>query len=63
MNKLSFKYVVRQLIFVGFVLLVACIIFAIGLTIGYGTVGGADNAWAILSPGKWQSIFDKFMAR
>ncbi|MGT2828036.1 DNA-directed RNA polymerase subunit beta [Streptococcus himalayensis] len=61
--KSNLSYVGKQLgllllvIFVGFILLCA------GLMIGYSLVGNGDNAWAILSPEKWQSLFDKFTGK
>ena len=44
-------------------ILLGLLVFAIGLVIGYGVIGGGDNPWSILSPDKWQSIINKFTGK
>ncbi|WP_425423265.1 DNA-directed RNA polymerase subunit beta [Streptococcus minor] len=56
-------YVGRQLLFVFLILILAFIIFAIGLMVGYSVVGDGDNAMSILSLDKWQEIISKFTGK
>lgn len=60
MDKESLAYVGKQLLLILVILLLALIIFAAGLMIGYAVVGDGENAWAILRPEKWQEIIGKF---
>ena len=57
------KYVAKQVGIVLLVILLGLLVFAIGLVIGYGVIGGGDNPWYILSPDKWQSIINKFTGK
>ena len=56
----NWKYLSRQLGIVVLVLIVAFIIFCLGLVIGYGVIGNADNPWSILSPDIWKELISKF---
>lgn len=60
MDKESLAYVGKQLLLILVILLLALIIFAAGLMIGYAVVGDGENVWAILRPEKWQEIIGKF---
>ncbi|TWS95532.1 MULTISPECIES: DNA-directed RNA polymerase subunit beta [unclassified Streptococcus] len=57
------KYVKKQFRLLGLVFLLSLLCFAIGLMIGYAVLGTGRNPLAILSPDKWQAIFDKFAGR
>ena len=57
------KYVAKQVGIVFLVILLGLLVFAIGLVIGYGVIGGGDNPWSILSPDKWQSFINKFTGK
>ena len=57
------KYVAKQVGIVLLVIFLGLLVFAIGLVIGYGVIGGVDNPWSILSPDKWQSIINKFTGK
>ena len=57
------KYVAKQVGIVFLVILLGLLVFAIGLVIGYGVIGGGDNPWSILSPDKWQSSINKFTGK
>ena len=57
------KYVAKQVGIVFLVILLGLLVFAIGLVIGYGVIGGGDNPWSILSPVNWQSIINKFTGK
>ena len=59
----EFKYVAKQVGIVLLVIFLGLLVFAIGLVIGYGVIGGGDNPWSILSPDKWQSIINKFTGK
>ena len=50
----NWKYLARQLGIIAF------IIFCLGLVIGYGVIGNADNPWSILSPDTWKELVSKF---
>lgn len=54
------EYVIRQLLIVIGVILLAVLLFGLGLMIGYGVIGDAKDIWAIFSPAKWQALIDKF---
>lgn len=56
----GWKYVVRQLLWVALIAVLCLIFLAIGLMIGYGVIGEGDNAFAILSPTKWDALIAKF---
>lgn len=56
----NWKYLSRQLGIVALVLIVAFIIFCLGLVIGYGVIGNADNPGSILSPDTWKELISKF---
>ena len=42
------KYVAKQVGIVLLVIFLGLLVFAIGLVIGYGVIGGGDNPWSIL---------------
>lgn len=63
MSRESMLYVGRQLLFVLLILLLAVIVFAVGLMVGYSVVGNGDNAMSILSADKWQEIISKFTGK
>ena len=57
------KYVAKQVVIVLLVIFLGLLVFAIGLVIVYGVIGGGDNPLSILSPDKWQSIINKFTGK
>ncbi|MBP2622597.1 DNA-directed RNA polymerase subunit beta [Streptococcus oricebi] len=59
MNR-GWKYVGKQVGIVALVLFLGLLALALGLVIGYGTVGGNENPWSILSPDTWQRLLAKF---
>ena len=63
MNRDSMLFVGRQLLFVCLIIILALIIFAVGLMVGYAVVGDGDNAMSILSLDKWQEIINKFTGK
>jgi len=63
MNRDSMLFVGRQLLFVFLIIILALIIFAVGLMVGYAVVGDGDNAVSILSLDKWQEIINKFTGK
>lgn len=63
MSRDSMLYVGRQLLFVLLILVLALIIFCIGLMVGYSVVGDGDHAMSILSLDKWQEIINKFTGK
>ncbi len=63
MNRDSMLFVGRQLLFVFLIIILALIIFAVGLMVGYAVVGDGDNAMSILSLDKWQEIINKFTGK
>lgn len=62
-QKENLRFVGNQLLLILFVVLLALILFAIGLMIGYGVIGDGDNVWAILSADKWQELIGKFTGK
>ncbi|MBF0778677.1 DNA-directed RNA polymerase subunit beta [Streptococcus cuniculi] len=62
-QKESLRFVGNQLLLILFVVLLALILFAIGLMVGYGVIGDGDNIWAILSADKWQELIGKFTGK
>lgn len=63
MNRDSMLFVGHQLLFVFLIIILALIIFAVGLMVGYAVVGDGDNAMSILSLDKWQEIINKFTGK
>lgn len=57
------KYVGQQLLIILLVLILAFVIFALGLMVGYGVIGEGDSMWDILSAEKWQEIISKFTGK
>ncbi|MBO8052524.1 DNA-directed RNA polymerase subunit beta [Streptococcus suis] len=53
MDKDNLSYVGKNLILVAVVLLIAILVFVLGLMVGYGVIGDGDNVFAVLSPAKW----------
>ncbi|MTB64523.1 DNA-directed RNA polymerase subunit beta [Streptococcus sp. zg-86] len=62
-QKENLRFVGNQILLILFVILLALIIFAIGLMVGYGVIGDGSNIWAILSPEKWQELIGKFTGK
>ncbi|MGT2799342.1 DNA-directed RNA polymerase subunit beta [Streptococcus marmotae] len=62
-QKENLHFVGNQILLILFVILLALIIFAIGLMVGYGVIGDGSNIWAILSPEKWQELIGKFTGK
>ncbi|MGT2949799.1 DNA-directed RNA polymerase subunit beta [Streptococcus cuniculi] len=62
-QKENLRFVGNQLLLILFVVLLALILFAIGLMVGYGVIGDGDNVWAILSAEKWQELIGKFTGK
>ncbi|MGT2846461.1 DNA-directed RNA polymerase subunit beta [Streptococcus massiliensis] len=58
--KTRLRYVVKQSALILLVLVLAAIIFALGLAFGYGGLGNGENPWSILSPDTWKEILSKF---
>lgn len=56
----GWKYVLRQLLLIFFVLILGLAFLALGLMIGYGIIGNGENPTAILSLDKWQALWGKF---
>ncbi len=63
MNKDNLTYVGKQLLIVVVIMFVAVLVLAAGLMVGYGVIGDGDNAFAILSPEKWQELMGKFTGK
>lgn len=63
MNRDTMLYVGRQLFFVFLILILALVIFAIGLMVGYSVIGEGEKATSILSLDKWQEIISKFTGK
>lgn len=63
MFKENLCFVGRQWLIVFLVFILALLFLAAGLMVGYGVVGDGDNAWAILSPDKWQELMSKFTGK
>ncbi|HFI0055053.1 TPA: DNA-directed RNA polymerase subunit beta [Streptococcus suis] len=63
MDKENLNYVGKNLLLVAIVALLALIVFALGLMVGYGVIGDGDNLLAILSPAKWQDLINKFTGK
>ncbi|MGT2756448.1 DNA-directed RNA polymerase subunit beta [Streptococcus ovuberis] len=62
-SRQSSQYVVQQLIILLLIVLAACLLFAVGLMVGYGVIGDGDSMWSILSPAKWQELIGKFTGK
>lgn len=60
MDKENLSYVGKNLLLVVIVLLIAALVFVLGLMLGYGVIGDGDNVFAVLSPAKWQELIGKF---
>lgn len=58
MDKENLSYVGKNLLLVVIVLLIATLVFGLGLMLGYG-----DNVFAVLSPAKWQELIGKFTGK
>lgn len=63
MDRENLNYVGKQLLSVFIVILIAILVFALGLMVGYGVIGDGDNVFAILSPTKWQELMSKFTGK
>ncbi|ACO15935.1 competence associated protein [Streptococcus pneumoniae] len=63
MDKENLSYVGKNLLLVVIVLLIAALVFVLGLVLGYGVIGDGDNVFAVLSPAKWQELIGKFTGK
>lgn len=63
MNKEDVAYVKRQLLTILIIVILALILFAFGLMIGYSVVGNGKNPWAILHIDKWRELLSKFTGK
>ncbi|VMI39034.1 competence associated protein [Streptococcus pneumoniae] len=63
MDKENLSYVGKNLLLVVIVLLIAALVFVLGLVLGYGVIGYGDNVFAVLSPAKWQELIGKFTGK
>ncbi|HFU4459573.1 TPA: DNA-directed RNA polymerase subunit beta [Streptococcus suis] len=63
MDKENLNYVGKHLLLVFILALIAILVFALGLMVGYGVVGDGDNLFAVLSPTKWQELINKFTGK
>lgn len=63
MDKENLNYVGKNVLLVVAGLMIAILVFAIGLMVGYGVIGDGDNMFAILLPEKWQELFSKFTGK
>ncbi|HEL1618688.1 TPA: DNA-directed RNA polymerase subunit beta [Streptococcus suis] len=63
MDKENLNYVGKHLLLVFILALIAILVFALGLMVGYGVVGDGDNLFAVLSPAKWQELINKFTGK
>ncbi|HFU4463056.1 TPA: DNA-directed RNA polymerase subunit beta [Streptococcus suis] len=63
MDKENLNYVGKHLLLVFILALIAILVFALGLIVGYGVVGDGDNLFAVLSPAKWQELINKFTGK
>ncbi|HEL2056250.1 TPA: DNA-directed RNA polymerase subunit beta [Streptococcus suis] len=63
MDKENLNYVGKQLLSVFIVILIAILVFALGLMVGYGVIGDGENMFAVLSPEKWQELISKFTGK
>ncbi len=63
MDKENLGNVGKNLLLVVIILLLANLIFAFGLMVGYGVVGDGDNMFSILSVEKWQEFISKFTGK
>ncbi|MDQ0222509.1 DNA-directed RNA polymerase subunit beta [Streptococcus moroccensis] len=57
------QYVWQQLLIIGLVVLVALLLFVLGLMLGYGVIGDGESMWTILSPDKWQELIGKMTGK
>ncbi|HFI0102794.1 TPA: DNA-directed RNA polymerase subunit beta [Streptococcus suis] len=63
MDKENLNYVGKNLLLVFILALIAILVFALGLMVGYGVIGDGDNVFAVLSPAKWQELIGKFTGK
>ncbi|HFH9838892.1 TPA: DNA-directed RNA polymerase subunit beta [Streptococcus suis] len=63
MDKENLNYVGKHLLLVFILALIAILVFALGLMVGYGVIGDGDNLFAVLSPAKWQELINKFTGK
>ncbi|HFI0238682.1 TPA: DNA-directed RNA polymerase subunit beta [Streptococcus suis] len=63
MDKENLNYLGKRLFSILIVVLLAILVFAVGLMVGYGVIGDGDNVFAILSPTKWQELMSKFTGK
>lgn len=62
-QKENLRFVGNQLLLILFVALLALILLAVGLMVGYGVIGDGDNVWSILTAEKWQELIGKFTGK
>ncbi|MCP1638645.1 hypothetical protein J2T50_000338 [Streptococcus gallinaceus] len=63
MDKENLTFVGKQLLYILIVVILALILFAAGMMIGYAVIGDGSNPWAILHMDKWQEIIGKFTGK
>ncbi|HFI0049372.1 TPA: DNA-directed RNA polymerase subunit beta [Streptococcus suis] len=63
MDKENLNFLGKRLFSILIVVLLAILVFAVGLMVGYGVIGDGDNVFAILSPIKWQELMSKFTGK
>lgn len=59
----GWKYVGRQFLLVGLIILLSLVFLALGLMIGYAFIGDGENAFSILSPEKWANLISKITGK
>lgn len=62
-HHLKWKKVGRLLLLVFGVALLLLVVFAAGLVIGYGSIGGGSRPFSIFSLDKWQEIIGKLTGK
>lgn len=55
----NLKYVGKQLGLVLIIVILAALIFAVGLMIGYSVIGNSSNPWDVLSGKTWSEVISK----
>ncbi|HFI0621917.1 TPA: DNA-directed RNA polymerase subunit beta [Streptococcus suis] len=63
MDKENLNYLGKRLLSILIVVLLAILVFAVGLMVGYGVIGDGENMFAVLSPAKWQELISKFTGK
>lgn len=63
MNKENIALIGKKFLQVVLFLLLAVVLFALGLMVGYAVVGDGEKALSILSLDKWQDLISKFTGK